>query len=88
MYSSLFYAFDLHFLARLEDEYREFGVLKAVGLYDKDIIKLYIAKYTLIAFVGSLSGYSLFPFFKRDIIRRYSLIYGACKIKKGIDGAF
>ncbi len=72
-------------LARLEDEYREIGVLKAVGLYDKDIIKLYIAKYTLIAFVGSLSGYSLSLFLKEILLEDIRLYMGV-QDQKGIDG--
>lgn len=44
-------------LARMEDEYREIGVLKAVGLHNADIIKLYLAKYALISFGGATIGY-------------------------------
>lgn len=38
-------------LAKIEDDYREIGVMKAIGLRLSDIKKIYLAKYTAIAAV-------------------------------------
>lgn len=38
-------------LAKIEDDYREIGVMKAIGLRLSDIKKIYLAKYTAIATV-------------------------------------
>lgn len=44
-------------LAKIESDYREIGVMKAIGLQVKDIKKIYLAKYAVISVVGSLLGY-------------------------------
>jgi len=46
-------------LAKIEDDYREIGVMKAVGLRVSDIKKIYLAKYAAIAVTGSILGYAL-----------------------------
>jgi len=43
-------------LAKIEDDYREIGVLKAIGLHVSDIKKIYLVKYTVLSFGGSLLG--------------------------------
>lgn len=49
----------LTLLTKLEEDYREIGVMKAIGIRLGDIKKLYIAKYVAIALVGSALGYTL-----------------------------
>ncbi len=44
-------------LAKIEDDYREIGVMKAIGLNLSDIKKIFMAKYTLMFLVGGILGY-------------------------------
>lgn len=46
-------------LAKIEEDYREIGVMKAIGLRVADIKKIYLAKYAAIAVAGSLLGFGL-----------------------------
>ncbi|MEH7346230.1 ABC transporter permease [Bacillus sp. JJ1532] len=46
-------------LAKIEDDYREIGVMKAIGLRLSDIKKIYLAKYAAIAAAGSILGFIL-----------------------------
>lgn len=44
-------------LSKIEDEYREIGVLKSIGMRNSNIKKLYISKYLAVAFLGTILGY-------------------------------
>lgn len=46
-------------IAKIEDDYREIGVMKAIGLRITDIRKLYLVKYTAIGLFGCVLGYLL-----------------------------
>lgn len=46
-------------LAKVEDDYREIGVMKAVGLRISNIKKIYLVKYALVGGVGCSLGYLL-----------------------------
>lgn len=46
-------------LAKIEEDYREIGVMKAVGLRVSDIKKIYLAKYACMAALGSAAGWGL-----------------------------
>jgi putative ABC transport system permease protein len=46
-------------LAKIEEDYREIGVMKAIGLRVADIKRIYLAKYAAIAAAGSLLGFGL-----------------------------
>jgi putative ABC transport system permease protein len=46
-------------LAKIEEDFREIGVMKAIGLRVSDIKKIYLAKYAALAAVGSLIGLAL-----------------------------
>jgi putative ABC transport system permease protein len=46
-------------IATLEEDYREIGVMKAIGLSQRDIRSIYLAKYNVMAAIASLSGYLL-----------------------------
>ena len=52
-------------LAKIEDDYREIGVMKAIGLRVSDIKKIYLAKYAAIAAAGSILGFALSLVFQR-----------------------
>ncbi|WP_018591325.1 ABC transporter permease [Terrisporobacter glycolicus] len=43
-------------LAKIEDDYREIGVMKAIGLTTKDIKKIYLSKYIFISLTGCILG--------------------------------
>ncbi len=46
-------------LAKIEEDYREIGVLKAIGMRVSDIKKLYLAKYGVIAGIACVFGFLL-----------------------------
>lgn len=43
----------------IQGEYREIGVMKAIGIKNSRIRKLYIVKYCVMAFVGGVTGFAL-----------------------------
>ncbi|KOP80330.1 ABC transporter permease [Lysinibacillus sp. FJAT-14745] len=63
-------------LAKIEDEYREIGVMKAIGLRLSDIKKIYLAKYTAIAAGGSILGFALSLMFKDLLLENIRLHMG------------
>lgn len=46
-------------LTKIEEDYREIGVMKAIGLTVTDIKRIYLAKYAAISVIGSVFGYLL-----------------------------
>ena len=52
-------------LSTIEEDYREIGVMKAIGFGKRDIRKVYMIKYTFIAGLAALSGYGLSLFLGR-----------------------
>lgn len=63
-------------LAKIEDDYREIGVMKAIGLRASDIKKIYLAKYAVIAAVGCLLGFALTFIFKGMLLENIRLYMG------------
>ncbi|WP_026906835.1 ABC transporter permease [Paucisalibacillus globulus] len=63
-------------LAKIEDDYREIGVMKAIGLRLSDIKKIYLAKYALIAAIGSILGFILSIIFKGVLLENIRLFMG------------
>ncbi|MCM3786720.1 ABC transporter permease [Neobacillus mesonae] len=63
-------------LAKIEDDYREIGVMKAIGMRISDIKKIYLAKYTLIAASGSIFGFVLSLVFKEMLLENIRLYMG------------
>lgn len=61
------------FLTAVEQDYREIGVLKAIGVAARDIRRIYLAKYALLAtlatVLGLLGGWALTPLLTRNITR-------------------
>lgn len=63
-------------LAKIEDDYREIGVMKAIGLRVSDIKKIYLAKYAAIAAEGSILGFALSFVFKGMLLENIRLYMG------------
>jgi putative ABC transport system permease protein len=68
----------IHFtlLAKIEDDYREIGVMKAIGLRVSGIKKIYLAKYAAIAAAGSILGFALSFVFKGMLLENIRLYMG------------
>ncbi|TQR16261.1 ABC transporter permease [Psychrobacillus soli] len=63
-------------LAKIEDDYREIGVMKAIGLRLSDIKKIYLSKYITIAATGSIFGYILSLVFQGRLLENIRLYMG------------
>ncbi|WP_058302928.1 ABC transporter permease [Gorillibacterium timonense] len=63
-------------LAKIEDDYREIGVMKAIGLRISDIKARYLAKYAVIAGAGSIVGFALSFVFKGMLLENIRLSMG------------
>ncbi|MCU6708733.1 ABC transporter permease [Paenibacillus sp. J5C_2022] len=63
-------------LAKIEDDYREIGVMKAIGLRIADMKKIYYVKYAAIATVGSILGLALSIAFKDILLENIRLNMG------------
>lgn len=63
-------------LARIEDDYREIGIMKAIGLRISDIKKIYLAKYAAIAAAGCILGFALSFVFKGMLLENIRLYMG------------
>ncbi|UQZ32657.1 ABC transporter permease [Paenibacillus sp. PK3_47] len=63
-------------LATIENDYREIGVMKAVGLRVSDIRQIYLAKYTGIAALGSILGFALSFLFRGRLLENIRLYMG------------
>lgn len=49
----------LTFLATIDEDLREIGVMKAMGISQKDIKKVYLTKYRVMSVIGGIIGYLL-----------------------------
>lgn len=63
-------------LLTLEEDYREIGVMKAIGIKSREIKKIYFYKYFLIAVTASIFGYLLSLFFNRIFAKNIVLYSG------------
>lgn len=63
-------------LAKIEEDYREIGVMKAIGLHVSDIKKIYLAKYAAIAAAGSILGFALSFVFRGMLLENIRLYMG------------
>ena len=63
-------------LAKIEDDYREIGVMKAIGLRVSDIRKIYLAKYAAIAAAGCILGFTLSFAFRGILLENIRLYMG------------
>ena len=67
-------------IAKIEDDYREIGVMKAIGLRVSDIKKIYLAKYAAIAAAGSILGFALSVIFRGLLLENIRLYMGKAVI--------
>ncbi|WP_098747688.1 ABC transporter permease [Paenibacillus sp. EZ-K15] len=63
-------------LAKIEEDYREIGVMMAIGLRVSDIKKMYLAKYAAIAAAGSMLGFALSLMFQGMLLENIRLYMG------------
>ena len=63
-------------LAKIEEDYREIGVMKAIGLRVSDIKKIYLVKYAAIAALGSILGFALSFVFRGMLLENIRLYMG------------
>ncbi|MDR0268048.1 ABC transporter permease [Paenibacillus sp.] len=63
-------------LAKVEDDYREIGVMKAIGLRISDIKRIYLVKYAAIAALGCMLGFALSFAFKGMLLENIRLYMG------------
>lgn len=63
-------------IAKIEEDYREIGVLKAIGIRVSEIKKLYIAKYTVISVVGCSIGFLISLFLQETFLTNIRLYMG------------
>lgn len=63
-------------LAKIEEDYREIGVLKAIGLRLSDSKKIYMANYAVLAAAGCLLGFALSFLFKNRLLENIQLYMG------------
>lgn len=63
-------------LAKIEEDYKEIGVLKAIGLRLTDIKKIYLAKYTAITAVSCILGVILSLVFRGKLLENIRLTMG------------
>ena len=63
-------------ISKVEEEYKEIGVLKAIGLRVSEIKKLYIAKYSAIAAIGCGLGYLLSLVLQEPMLANIRLYMG------------
>lgn len=72
-------------LASIEEEYREIGVMKAIGLPSRSIRRIYVAKYLAVALLASAIGYLLSLPLTDLLVRDISVYLG--RSKTGVSGA-
>ncbi len=66
-------------LTKIEEDSREIGVLKAIGLRVADIKGIYLVKYTVLAAAGCVLGYALSFTFKGMLLENIRLYMGESK---------
>lgn len=63
-------------LAKLEEDYRELAVLKAIGISPAEIRLLFLAKYLFIAGISSIAGFFLSFLLKRPFLANMKMFFG------------
>ncbi|MHA2788801.1 ABC transporter permease [Corynebacterium sp. S7] len=69
-------------LTKIEQDTREIGVMKAIGLRIRDIKQIYLAKYVAIAVAGALLGYFLALAFQGSLRENIRLYMGTSSLDK------
>lgn len=78
-------------LAKIEDDTREIGVMKAIGMRLSDIRRIYLTLYAALAAVGSIAGYLLSFLLQKPLQENIRLnlgksSHGAMAIRLGVLG--
>ncbi len=76
MIAIAFLCIRLTLLTKIEDDYREIGIMKAIGLSNQDIRKVYLGKYITIAGIGSLLGLLTMLLFQNALLQNIRLTMG------------
>ncbi len=63
-------------MAKIEEDYREIGVLKAIGLRIRSIKNLYLAKYSAMAIIGCTLGFLISLIVKEPLMANIRLYMG------------
>ncbi|MEI2357325.1 ABC transporter permease [Mesobacillus zeae] len=66
-------------MTTMEEDYREIGVMKGIGIQSKDIQKLYLTKYIVIAAVASIGGFVLSIFVGHIFTANIALYMGTAE---------
>ncbi|HWQ31035.1 MAG TPA: ABC transporter permease, partial [Negativicutes bacterium] len=66
-------------LAKIEEDYREIGIMKAIGLRITDIKRLYLVKYAALAAAGCILGFGLSFVFRGALLENIRLYMGESK---------
>jgi putative ABC transport system permease protein len=74
-------------IAKIEEDYREIGVLKAIGLQVGSIKKLYLAKYGALAGIACIAGFISSLFAKEPLMENIRLYMGESS-SSGLGTAF
>lgn len=64
-------------LAKIEDDYREIGVMKAIGMRESDIKSVYLSVYAALAGTGCLIGFLLSLLFQKPLLEGIRLNFGS-----------
>ncbi len=64
-------------LAAIEEDYREIGVMKAIGIAKKDIKRIFLIKYTALGVLAALPGYLLSLFINPLLLTNMFLYMGS-----------
>ncbi len=67
-------------LLTLEEDYKDIGVMKAIGVRSFDVKKIYISKYLTMAFTASVLGYLLSLFLNRIFMKNITLYTGKAPV--------
>lgn len=70
-------------LAKIEDETREIGVMKAIGLRLSDIKRIYLSKYAALALLGCLAGFAASFLFRDLLLENIRLYMGEAENDSG-----
>lgn len=79
MITIAFLCIRLTLLTKLEDDNREIGIMKAIGLSNRDIGRVYLGKYITIAALGSLMGLLTMLLFQDMLLQNIRLTMGESK---------
>lgn len=66
-------------ITKIENDYQEIGVMKAIGLRVNDIKKIYISKYTVISLIGCILGFAISIVLKQPLLKNIQLMMGETK---------